>query len=44
MAFAHHLKKPIFCLNELPDMPYIDDELAAMQATVINGDLEKIKI
>ncbi len=42
MAHAHYLGKPIFCLNRLPDMPYIDDELAAVGATVIDGDLSKI--
>jgi nucleoside 2-deoxyribosyltransferase len=42
MAYAHYLNKPIFCLNELPDMPYIDDELVAFGAKVIDGDLGKI--
>jgi nucleoside 2-deoxyribosyltransferase len=42
MAYAHHTNKPIFCLNKLPNMSYIDDELAAINPMVINGDLEKI--
>jgi len=44
MAYAHYLNKPIFCLNKLPDMKYIDDELAAFGAKILNSDLEKISI
>ncbi len=41
MGFAHVLKKPIFLLNPMPEMPYTD-ELTAMKPVVINGNLEKI--
>ena len=44
MAYAYYLNKPVFLLNELPDMPYIDDELATINLTVISGDLNKIMI
>ncbi|MDR1970026.1 MAG: hypothetical protein LBQ11_01625 [Candidatus Nomurabacteria bacterium] len=44
MGYAHCLRKPIFVLNKLPDMPYIDDELAAISPIVIDGDLKKIAI
>ena len=41
MGFAHILKKPIYLLNEIPEMSYTD-ELRAMQPIVIKGDLLKI--
>lgn len=42
MSFAHILNKPIFILNEIPDMIYTD-EILAMQPIVINGDFLKIE-
>ena len=41
MGFAHVLGKKIFLLNQIPDMPYLD-EMRAMQPIVLNGRLEGI--
>jgi len=41
MGFAHILKKPIYLLNDIPEMIYTD-EIKAMQPIVLNGDLKKI--
>jgi hypothetical protein len=38
MAFAHVLRKPLFVLYPLPNMPYTA-EMLAMQPTVLNGDV-----
>ena len=42
MGFAHILNKPIFILNQIPEMIYTD-EILAMQPVVLNGDLLKIQ-
>jgi len=42
MGFAHILQKKIFLLNGIPEIIY-SDEIKAMQPTVLNGDLSKIK-
>jgi hypothetical protein len=42
LAFAHVLNKPVYLFNPIPTMPYTD-EIRAMQPTVIDGDLSKIK-
>ena len=41
MAFAHILDKPLYVLNELPEMPYTS-EILAMQPVVLDGDLDKL--
>ncbi|MBU2028667.1 hypothetical protein KJ761_02120 [Patescibacteria group bacterium] len=41
IGFAYILEKKIFLLNQVPQMGYTD-EILAMQAVVINGDLNKI--
>lgn len=41
MGFAYTLEKPIYLLNPIPDMIYID-ELRAMKPIILNGDLNKI--
>jgi len=41
MGFAHILHKPIYLLNQIPDMIYTD-ELIAMNPTIINNDFSKI--
>ncbi len=41
MGFAHVLNKPIYLLNQIPDMGY-RDEIVAMRPIVINNDLNKI--
>jgi len=43
MAFAHVLSKPLYVLNQLPEMPYTP-EMLAMQPIVLNGDLDKLGI
>lgn len=40
---AYYFNKPIYLLNPLPDMPYINDEIAAFGAKILNGDFNKIK-
>ena len=40
---AYYFNKPIYALNPLPDMPYINDELNAFRIEVLGGDLGKIK-
>jgi hypothetical protein len=42
MAFGHVLGKKLYCLYPLPEMSYIS-ELAAMQPTILDGDLTNIK-
>lgn len=42
MGFAHVLDKKIFLWNEIPKISY-KDEIVAMNPTVINNDLNKIK-
>lgn len=41
MGFAYVLNKPIYLLNDIPDMPY-KDELIAMNPVILHGDLSKI--
>ena len=41
MGFAFVLDKPIYLLNEIPELGY-KDEVLAMSPMVINGDLSKI--
>lgn len=42
MGFAYVLKKPIFLLNPIPDMPHYKTEIIAMKPTVLYGDLNKL--
>lgn len=41
MGFAHVLNKPIYVLNELPDMRYLD-EMRAMQPIIIHEDYTRV--
>lgn len=41
MGFAHVLNKPLYVLNPLPDLSYVD-EMHAMQPTILNGDIKKL--
>ncbi len=41
MGFAHVLKKRIYLLNPIPEMPY-NDEIIAMQPIILNGDISKL--
>jgi len=42
MGYAYSLEKPIYVLNSLPNMPYINDEIIAFDAIALSGNLEKI--
>jgi nucleoside 2-deoxyribosyltransferase len=42
LGYAHVLGKKIFLLNNIPDQPYIIDELKAMQPIILNWDLSQI--
>ncbi|MEI6462293.1 MAG: hypothetical protein WCO33_01320 [bacterium] len=42
IGFAFVLKKKIYLMNPIPDMPY-KDELIAMQPIILNGNLSLIK-
>lgn len=41
MGLAFHLKKPIFLLNKIPQMSYIE-EILGMKPIVLNGDLSAL--
>lgn len=42
MAFAHILKKPLYCLYPLPELSY-SSEILAMQPVILGGNLNNIK-
>lgn len=42
MGFAHILNKPIFLLNDVPNIKYYYHEMKGMENTVLNGDLKKL--
>lgn len=42
MFVAEYFNKPIYCLNTLPNQPYINDELRSFHVEVLEGNLEKI--
>jgi len=42
LSFGHVLNKKLFLLNPIPSMIYTD-EIIALQPTILNGDLSKIK-
>jgi predicted RNA-binding protein with PUA domain len=42
MGFAHILNKPIYLLNQIPEIGY-KDEIEAMNPIILNGVLENIK-
>lgn len=43
ISFAHYKGKKIFVLNSLPNQPYIKDEIEAVDAIVLNGDIDKVR-
>lgn len=43
MFTAFYFNKPIFTLNPLPDIPYINDEIQSFNVKVLNGELNKIQ-
>lgn len=42
MGFAYILRKPIYLLNAIPEMPYYKTEIIAMNPTVVSGDLNLV--
>ena len=44
MVYGYSLRLPIYTLNPLPDIKYINDELLAISPIVLNGDLSKLAI
>ena len=42
MGLAYYLKKIIYLINPIPDLPY-ETEIIAMKPIIINGDFTKIK-
>lgn len=44
MGFAHVLRKPIFLLFPIPDMPSCKEEMEGMQPTILDGDLSRITV
>lgn len=43
MGFAYVLGKRIYLLNPVPEQKFIKEEILAMESTVLNGNLSKIK-
>lgn len=43
MFMAQYFDKPIYCLNPLPDQPYINEELQSFGVKVLEGDLTKLE-
>jgi len=41
MGFAHILKKPIYLLNPIPEIPHYEPEIRAMRPIILNGDLSR---
>ena len=42
LGFAHYLGKRIYLLNPIPDQPYILDEVLAIGAKVLDGDVRNL--
>ncbi len=42
MGVAFYLKKKIYLLNEIPELPY-KEEILGVKPIILNGDLSKIK-
>ena len=42
MGYAHYLGKKIFALNDIPDQPYIRDEISSMNIVVLGNDVSKL--
>jgi nucleoside 2-deoxyribosyltransferase len=42
LGFAHYLGKRIYLLNPIPDQPYILDEVLAISAKVLDGDVRNL--
>jgi hypothetical protein len=42
IAAAHYFDKPIFALFQLPDQPYINEEIRSLPITILDYDLTRI--
>jgi hypothetical protein len=42
LGFAYVLRKKIFLLNPIPDIPYYQSEIEAVKPIILHGDLSKI--
>jgi hypothetical protein len=42
LGFAHYLGKRIYLLHPIPDQPYILDEVLAIGAKVLDGDVRSL--
>jgi hypothetical protein len=42
LGFAHYLGKRVYLLNPVPDQPYILDEVLAIVAKVLDGDVRNL--
>jgi hypothetical protein len=42
LGFAHYLGKRIYLLHPIPDQPYILDEVLAIGAKVLDGDVRNL--
>lgn len=42
MGFSYILKKPIYLLYDIPEMPYYKTEIIAMKPIILNGKLENL--
>ena len=42
MAVAFYLRKPIYLLFPIPEIPYYKEEMFMMSPIILDGDLEKI--
>lgn len=43
MFTAYYFNKPIYVLNPLPDIPYINDEINSFGVKILNNDLNKLE-
>ena len=44
MGFAYILEKPIYLLNQIPNIPFYETEIKAMKPKILNGELSKIMV
>jgi hypothetical protein len=42
LGFAHYLGKRIYLLHPIPDQPYILDEVLAIGAKMLDGDVRNL--
>ncbi len=44
MFIAYYFNKPIFCLHDLPNQSYINDELQSFRPIILHNDLTKLRL